>query len=760
MTSKQASFGMECFMASMPVYEGTISILGGITMLCRFKRLLYPKNQGVNPNSYMVGIYQVHEKLVDASGNNITDIKVVGYYLPIIDSILVNMIGHWAKTEKHGTQFEMESFHEVVEASRAGIMSYLASGLIKGIGLKTAEKIYDKFGDKTLGILDNHLDWLTSIPGISNCKLQRIKDSYLASHAARDVVALLTPHSGISPNRAVKIYQHFGVNTLDLLRQNPYRLCEMDGVGFATADRIAVDLGIGPSSPFRIDAGLLYTLKEAETHGHLCMEKLSFIKECVKLLDADGVDNNVVAERAFSMLKDGRLILYGDQVYRTPTANAEIRVAESIKALLLQRTASFPVNLDTDINAEEKKLGLKLVQEQRQAIKSCLASQICIVSGGPGTGKTLIQGVLLNIYKKHNKDAKIVCCAPTGRAARRMQQCTGFPASTIHRALNLFAGEGDSFNQPELIDADLVLVDEVSMLDIYLAGNLLSAIKASTQLVLIGDADQLPSVGPGAVLSELIACSRIPVVKLDKVFRQNAGSRIASNAKQIRHGNISLEYGDDFQFYDSKDYKTSADIIERLYINEVNKHGLDNVALLTPFRSKTETCVNSLNSRLREIINPAAPSKPEAAHGRSLFRLGDKVMQIKNKDDVSNGDVGYITSISKQSDEDIVTVDFGDGRVAEYVDADLDRLELAYACTIHKSQGSEYASVIINIHTGHYIMLKRPLIYTAITRAKARVSIVGQRKALCIAINTHDTERRGTMLALRISGSSASPANI
>ena len=718
-------------------------------MLCSFKRVIYPRNPDANASGYMVGVYHVHEKLLDAQNNAITEVKVVGYYLPTVENLRFDMAGHWAKNDKHGTQFEMESYQEVIEPNKAGIVAYLSSGLIKGIGPKLAEKIYDKFGSRTLFILDNQPEELTSIRGISKGKLKRIMDSYLASRAARDVVTLLAPH-GVTPNRAVKIFRKFGPDTIGIIRENPYRLSDIAGIGFLTADKIAVDMGLSPTSGFRIDAGLLHTLKEAETQGHLCLEKTQFIKQCVKLLNTEGVDFKLAGERAFAMLKDGRLILYGDQVYRPAAAGAEISVASSVAKLMSYGPVPQKYSLDTEINLEERKLALKLAPEQRQAIKSCLTSRICIVSGGPGTGKTLIQRVLLEIFMKHNGEAKVVCCAPTGRAARRMEQCTGFPASTIHKALGLLAGEDDESYEPERLDADLVLVDEVSMLDIYLARHLLDAVIPGSQLILVGDADQLPSVGPGAVLSELIACGRIPVVKLDKVFRQDAGSRIAVNAKLIRHNNLSLEYGDDFQFIDSQTYEESAAIVERLYQSETGRAGLDNVALLTPFRAKTETGVNALNGRLQGLINPAGPGKPEAVRGKRLFRLGDKVMQIKNTGDVNNGDVGYITGINKQGGEVCVVVDYGDGRAAEYADSDLDILKLAYASTVHKSQGSEYVSVIINIQTGHYVMLKRPLIYTAVTRAKQRVVIVGDRKALCMAINTVDTEKRGTMLAGRI----------
>ena len=373
-----------------------------------------------------------------------------------------------------------------------------------------------------------------------------------------------------------------------------------------------------------------------------------------------------------------------------------------------------------------------------------------LLVGSPGTGKTLIQRFLLDIYRRKNRGAKIICCAPTGRAARRMEQSTGFPATTIHKALGLLAGEDGDYCEPEMLDADLIVVDEVSMMDIYLANHLFRSVPHGSQLVLIGDADQLPSVGPGAVLSEIIACGAVPVVRLDRIFRQSYGSRIAANAKLIRHGNLSLEYGEDFQFYDSCDMSASAQQIETLYLQETARYGVDNVALLTPYRQKTETGVNALNERLREKLNPQDGKKPEVAYRKRIYRLGDKVMQIKNCEDISNGDIGYITSVTRDDTDSVLTVDFGDGRIAEYDGSDLEMLDLAYASTIHKSQGSEYKSVIINLQCAHAVMLVRPLVYTAITRAKERVLIVGERRALCIAIKRTDTEQRGTMLSARI----------
>ena len=728
-------------------------------MICSFKKLIYPKTaQAAEAGGYMIAVYGIHDKLLDASGNRVHEAKVVGFYLPMTGGLQFEMSGHWAKS-KYGTQFEMEGFREIVQPGRAGIVAYLSSGLIKGIGKKTAEKIYDAFGEETLEMLDGRSEELLKISGISKNKLERIRDSYLASRGARDIVAILAPH-GVSPNRAVKIYKEFGQNALSTIREHPYRLCEMHGTGFLTADNIARSMGLDPLSQERIAAGILHTLKEAETHGHLCLENHSLISECVTLLNTDGLTEPIVADQAFRLLKTGELVIYHDHTYRSITARAEQSVADRIRSLISFAGTRTGMNLDAAIDAEQKKLGIVLAPEQRHAVKTGLTSGLCIVSGGPGTGKTLIQSVLLQIYAKANPDAKIVCCAPTGRAARRMEQCTGYPASTIHKALGLLAGDDGEYGEPEELDADLVLVDEVSMLDIYLARHLLSALPHGCRLILVGDADQLPSVGPGAVLSEFIACGRIPVVKLDQVFRQDGGSLIAGNAKRIRHNETDLDYGDDFLLYESAGFEQSADLIETLYLDEVSRIGLDNVALLTPYRKKTETGVNALNERLRERLNPAGPSKPQIAFGRRVFRLGDKVMQIKNKGDISNGDIGYITGIVSQDDETIVQVDFGDGRSAEYEPQELELLELAYACTVHKSQGSEYQSVIVNVQTGHYIMLKRPLIYTAITRAKQRVAIVGDKKALRIAINKTDAEKRGTMLADRIvNGISASAVN-
>ncbi|MBV6384554.1 ATP-dependent RecD-like DNA helicase [Enterococcus faecium] len=699
----------------------------------------------------MIALYHPCEKIKDSTGNTVTQVKAVGYCLPTSSNLRYDMLGHWSKNPKFGVQFEVESYNEVVIPTKEGIIAYLSSGQIKGIGPKIAEKIYAVFGQQSLEVLDKEPERLLAIPGISEIKLKKIYDSYLVNRGARDVVAFLSPH-GITPNRAVRLYKEYGEKTMDIVKNHPYQLCDMAGIGFKTADHIAMSMGFDQLSTERVDEGLLYTLADAEAKGHLCMEKHEFVKACLKILDTPALTLEMVANRAARLVFSGQLVSYQGNVYRSKTAHVEEQLASAIHQQMKHRKMHSYGDLDAAIDAEEQKLKMKFAPEQRKAVKMALTQGLSIITGGPGTGKTLIQRAILDIYQKNNPKSEICCCAPTGRAARRMEQATGVPASTVHKALGLMADEDGDYDGPEALTADLIVVDEISMLDVYLAGYLFDAVKYGAQMVLIGDADQLPSVGPGAVLSEMIASGCIPVVRLDKVFRQNAGSRIATNAKLIRHGNVGLEYGDDFQFINSPRLSDSAKLIVDLYLRETEKYGVDNVALLTPYRQKTETGVNALNEHLREKVNPPDAQKPEVVFGNRKFRCGDKVMQIKNHDDVNNGDIGYIRKIIRIGDDTTVHVDFGDGRMKEYDSSELDMLDLGYASTIHKSQGSEYQSVIINLQCAHSIMLTRPLIYTAITRGKERVTIVGEKRALCISIKRTDTEKRGTCLAKRLQG--------
>ena len=717
-------------------------------MLCQFDKLIYPRDADISTVDYMIAVYRPLETVRDSAGDMVSQIKAVGYCLPTSEKLRYKLSGHWIKHPKHGLQFEVENYEEVISHTKEGIIGYLSSGQIKGVGPIIAEKIYDAFGQDTLDVLDHEPEKLLTIRGISARKLEKIRDSYLASRGARDVIAFLAPH-GVTANRAIKIYREYGKDTLDVVRKHPYRLVEMAGIAFKTADKLAMSLGIPAVSPERVDEALLYTLAEAEMQGHLCLEKHDFIQRCLRLLETPEITEDMAAGRAFSLVQENKLVCYDQYVYRSSSATVENNIAFHIHQMLNAEVEPYE-HLDLAILGEERKLNIRLAPEQKAAIKMALTSKFCVITGGPGTGKTAVQRALLDLYRAKYPDATIVCCAPTGQAAQRMKESSGLPASTIHKALCIKAREDGTLTEGGMLYADLILVDEVSMMDAFLADRLFAAVPPNARLVLVGDADQLPSVGPGAVLKEIINSGVVPVVRLDHVFRQSAGSRIATNARLIKHGNLSMEYGPDFQFFDSTDLTVSADIIENLYMQEVKKYGVDGVAFLTPFRHKTETSVDAMNARLQALVNPPAIGKAEAVYGELRFRVGDKVMQIKNYEQVNNGDVGYIQSITGEVNDATVVIDFGDGRIMEYENDQLKMLDLGYASTIHKSQGAQYKSVIMNLQCAHAIMLIRAIVYTAITRARLCLMIVGERKALCRSIRNTKADQRGTRLARRI----------
>lgn len=720
-------------------------------MKCSFSRLLYPKSlEEARDGSYMIALFRPNEKVLDAQGNRLNSIKVVGHFLPTVAGVKVDMVGHWKKDARYGLQFEMESYEEIVGSDKRSIVAYLSSGMIPGIGSVLAERIYNTFGAQTLEVLDQDPSRVSEVLGISKKKCEQFCKAYMETRSARKLINLLAPFN-ISAPQAIKLRQQLGTDAQRLLMEFPYMVFERDLIDFEIADQLAQASGIPQNAPERLAAGLIYALKQAEHEGHLCMHKESFVRRAVNLLRAPQVTWKAVAQRAFEMIKEGRLSLFYDYVYRPIMAKAEEDVATWICDMLHRDSLPYMGDLDDEIDGQQTEMGFTFAEEQRHAIRTALTSPICIISGGPGTGKTSIQRAILNIYKKAFPDSDVVCCAPTGRAARRMEQSTGYPASTIHKVLNLTAGEVHELKDIDLLEADFVLVDEVSMMDMLTTWYLFNALPPSCRLILVGDADQLPSVGPGAVLNELLACGKLPAVILDKVFRQSEGSLVAENAQRIRHGVSDLEFGDDFQFWPSAEETQSAQYLMWFYKREVDRYGVDNVALLTPFRKKSKTGVYSLNAALHDTINPASQEKDEIETGQRILRVGDKVMQMKNRDFASNGDIGYICTSKRDSDGILVEVDFGDDRVVAYEDAEsLRQLELAYAATIHKSQGSEYDAVLINIQNMHGKMLNRALIYTAETRAKKQVIIVGDWEAVVRAIQTADTKRRNTMLAVRI----------
>lgn len=716
-------------------------------MLCQFERLLYPSASAVGIGSYMVAVYKPCESVVDSTGAILRRVKAVGYGLPISAQIKFDLQGRWQKDPKHGMQFEMESYREVVSLTEEGIIAYLSSGQIKGVGPALARKIYDEFGEDTLKVLDNSPEKLLIIKGISEAKLERICASYLANRAARDVVAFLAPY-GITANRAVKLFQIYKHRTLATVKDHPYTLCEIDGIGFLTADRIARSMGMDALSTERADAGLLYALEDAESRGNLCMEKHTYIRAAQELLATPALTEEMLANRAATLVAARKLVAYDGYVYLARAAEAESTVARLAAQAAVRKRKDERAEIDAALAQREKETGITLATEQRKAVRAALSETFTVITGGPGTGKTMIQKFILEIFAKLHPERSACCCAPTGRAASRLSQSTGRAAYTVHRMLGLPA-VGSVKAIPKLT-YDMIIVDEASMLDVYIAAKLMEAVPEGAQLVFVGDADQLPSVGPGAVLSELIASERVPVIRLDRVYRQKAGSRIALNAQLIRHGNLNIEYGKDFRFIDSPELSQSAQTIEEMYVQKVREYGIDRVAMLTPFRQKTETSVNALNEVLRDRVNPPSPSKAECAIGRKVFREGDKVMLCKNRGDVNNGDIGRVVRIQTGFHETVLQVDFGDDKVIEFDKECFDMFDWGYASSVHKSQGSEYDCVIINLQCAHNIMLTRPLIYTAVTRGKQEAIIVGERRALCVAIKRPEAKRRGTRLAKRI----------
>ena len=684
-----------------------------------------------------------------------TVITAKGYNLPTTDAVDFEITGQW-EDSKYGLQLSVESFQEMIPQTKEGIIGYLGSGLIKGIGPKTAAAIYGAFGLQTMEVLENRSEELLRIRGISPQKLEKIRLSFQESRALRDIVARLSPY-GISVKKAAKVLEAFGSNAMDILQNQPFRLCEIKGFGFKIVDAIARAVRCSPTDPLRIGGGLCYLLDEAEQAGHLFLPYEELLQKAHLLLNEglpqEEVTRPVVEARLNQLLAEKKLFCDIQRVYKPELRKAEVDVARRVLQTLSHKN-SLLADMDAELARSQKSLGLTLSEKQAEAVRMWAKSPLSIITGGPGTGKTTTLRVILDIYKRVRPKGEILLAAPTGRASRRMVESTGHPAaSTLHSALGLFADEEDRYlggSQP--LEADLVIVDEVSMIDMRLAAELFRRVETGTQLLLVGDPDQLPSVGPGNVLRELLRCGLIPTVHLDIAYRQKNASRIALNAHTINEGDKdSLTYGEDFRFLPAEQADEAAQIVLDVYQEAVTHQNLLEVQILAPFRSRGECSVKRLNEEIQKLINPPDPCKKELKYGVQVFRELDKVIQIKNREAVSNGDVGLIVSITQDEEEgDTVRVLFSDERAVDYSTEELSQLELAYATTIHKSQGSEYHTVIIPILKDQYIMLRRNLIYTAVSRAKQQVALVGQKQALYIAIDRNDVDRRNTLLADRI----------
>ena len=678
----------------------------------------------------------------------------VGYGLPLTDTIQMELEGEWVNG-KYGYQLHVTECRELIPETEDGIQGYLASGLIKGIGPKLAENIVKRFGKDSLSVLEKEPERYLEIRGISENKLEEIRQSYLESHAMKDIMILLSPFK-VTPKTAMKIYQELGPAGAELLRKSPYELCRLPGFGFRRVDLIARKTNGNLHDPMRIRGAVFCSLSDAAAQkGHLFLPRKELLEQSLSLLNA-AIPLPAMkvtlpeAENALTdMVLHGNVVSAKDQVYLPKFFCQEDETARSVAKLIRHR----PPNIDISVQLQKiiSESGLTLSKEQQLAVETAFRTNLSIITGSPGTGKTTVLKIILTIVQTLYKKARIIMMAPTGRASRNMAESTGFTgARTMHSVLHLYSSEEVDQNTSEgYLDAAMIIVDECSMIDMWLGWKFFSRVKPGTKLILVGDPDQLPSVGPGAVFRELIQCGLIPVTRLVQIFRQAEGSSIPYNAALINQGETRLTFGNDFQFLTAADQAEAAEKIRQLYCQTVEKYGMEQVQILAPFRSSGEASANELNLVIQETVNPFRSTEEEIRLGQKTFRAHDRIMQTKNTEAVSNGDLGFLESVE----------DTGSGKKAQlaingleltYSMEALAHVDLAYATTIHKFMGSQTRIVLIPVLMSQYSMLYRNLIYTAVTRAKEKVILVGEKRALFMAIHRADTSRRNTMLGERI----------
>ena len=682
----------------------------------------------------------------------------------------LKITGSWVNHSQFGKQFKVEECEEILPTSKDGIEKYLSSGIIQGIGPVTAKKIVNKFGEDTLNILDNNIERLKEIEGIGKKKLETIIESYREQRELKNITIFLQTH-GLSVNQCLKIYKKYGASSVDTVKNNPYILCdEISGIGFKTSDKIARSLGIEIDSPFRIQSGIRYVINEFCANGHTFMPKDELIKEASNVLT---VSEDIIEENIKNAALDRKIKLEKvndkEGVFTIPNYYCELGITNRILTLAISNFQDISVDVDHLILQFEKKNNITFAESQKDAIISAFQNGIEIITGGPGTGKTTIIKCIIEIFETCG--LKVLLGAPTGRAAKRMSESTGKEATTIHRMLDMgvFEKEESVFvtnAEEHSLEADVVIIDEASMIDITLMNALLKSINVGTRLIIVGDVDQLPSVGAGNVLNDFIESGFTKVVRLKEIFRQGKESMIVVNAHKINKGEMPKlnEKGTDF-FFIRNDIQegilnTIIDLINtRLPRFNSNWDKLKSIQVLVPMK-KGVLGVTNLNERIQNVLNPKAPYKKEKEFRSMVFREGDKVMQIKNnyslkwtriagKGDheglgVFNGDMGFIESIDLEGKK--LSIIFDDERRVIYDFIYLDELDLAYAITIHKSQGSEFPVVIIPAYMGAPLLMNRNLLYTGITRAKEMVVVVGIPKALKYMVdNTRSMERYSSL---------------
>ncbi len=723
-------------MIKLPVIEGTL------------ERITYRNEE----NDFTVA------KLMPSDRGQL--VTIVGVFPAVSTGESLKLEGQWVTNPKYGKQFKVEGFETIIPKTLAGIERYLGSGCIKGIGSVTAKRLVSFFGLEVLEIIEKHPDRLCQVEGIGEKKAEMISRGYEEQRDIREIMIFLQAHE-VTPGLAVKIYRHYGRDTLKTIRGNPYRLAELTGIGFKTADKIALKLGMDPRSPQRVKAAVQFVLWEGASDGHVFLPEEDVFGKIKELFSQEEIDIPLVSEQIQALVKEKEVFIEtepGGQeklIYLAPFFHAERGVARRFLDL---RSWQQSLNQTGEMSKLDEEY--KLTPQQYQALSKALEEGVLIITGGPGTGKTTTIKALIHLFEKNN--IQVMLSAPTGRAARRMSEAAGREAKTIHRLLEYSYQEGEFRfvkNEENPLKTEALIVDEVSMVDLLLMYNLLKALPVGCKLILVGDMDQLPSVGAGNVLRSLIGSGVIPVVTLDKIFRQARESLITVNAHRINQGDFPVTNEKDKDFYFIQE--ENPDKINQIILDlcrfripgYLNVDALNDIQVITPMR-KTLVGVENLNKLMQESLNPPSSEKNELYSGGEIFRLGDKVMQIKNnyQKEVYNGDIGKIAKLNIEEGELTVTYpDFNGYREVQYSFNELDELVLSYAISVHKSQGSEYPVVILPLITQHYMLLQRNLVYTGITRARQLVVVVGTKKALGIALRNNRVEERNTLLGERIS---------
>lgn len=671
-------------------------------------------------------------------------VTLVGSLLDVPVGSVLLCDGDWKVDKKYGSQFVVQSWEEVMPATIYGIEKYLGSGLVKGIGPKFAKLIVSKFGLETIDVIETDIERLNEVAGIGKVRVEKIRESWEKQKDIKNVMLFLQGY-GVSTAYAAKIYRQYGKESIDKVKGNPYRLADdIWGIGFKTADGIANKMGYEKNDLRRCCSGLLYTLNQLSNEGHVYAEEEQLVKAAITLLEAD--EENIRQAMA-DMIREEKLMMEQEAIYLPPFYHSECGTAKRL--LTLMNASDNGKHPKFDLKAIEKETGIEYDEVQIAAIRQAVDSKVMVLTGGPGTGKTTTtQGIIAALK---TAGLQILLAAPTGRAAKRMSEATSMEAKTIHRLLEFNPADGYKRNDENPLEGDALIVDECSMIDIILMNNLMKAIPLGMRLVFVGDIDQLPSVGAGNVLRDIIDSQKIPVIRLTRIFRQAQSSRIVMSAHAINRGtfpDLSNGKDTDFFFIKNDDAEQVATSIVELVKNRLPKAysmPTNKIQVLTPMQRGVVGASN-LNIVLQEAINP---SKIGLNRGGYSFRQGDRVMQIRNNYDknVFNGDLGYIQAVDME--ERTLMVDF-DGTLVEYEISELDELTLAYATTIHKSQGSEYPIVVMPVLMNHYVMLQRNLIYTGITRAKKICVLIGSTKALAYAIHNMTVLKRNTKLKERL----------